>query len=387
MKTLNLFTLIAIATFFFACGPYDYADYGYEEAYYGNEYYEEYDEAQLAQLEANGGYAATPTQTGYSAANDNPNFQRTNYQNVNNNNRNNQQGNIKYFPVYDPKTRMVSRYVPLPSHWNVGDFWTTPTGSKVGYVQGGMVNFSSIDQVINQVIIPKYQNKIRVVRIDDLPQIASADKNEAEGYYSYMPTQNHPQAKGIEYTENGTGAKGYLIVHFMVKTNQMGRTAFHYAHNLYSTGNTFEQDKKAIVYALANSKMNPQYLQAYNQREAGQLAANDAAFQRKMAARWQDFNNTVAANRTNSDISDIYQETWRNTSGMNDAGHEKTINGIHERTAITNPYTGGTTYVPNANKYHYMNKNGQYMGTNNALYNPNLDPRVNNNEWKRMGGN
>jgi len=357
MKTFPLITLILIAFSFFSC---DASDDAYTDAYY--------DETSA--------YAKPATAQVIQA-----NFKQNQAQVSG---PNHQQENIKYFPIYNPQFGMVSRYVPLPAHWSVEDYWTTPTGSKAGFIKGGPVNFTSIDQVINQVFMPNYQHKIQIVRMEDLPQIARADLQEQEGYYSYMPAQNHTQAKGIEYVDKGTGNKGYFILHFVVKTSQMGRYAYHWGHNLYATGNTFAQDKKAFVYALANAKINPEYLAAYNRKEAGQLAANDAAFQRKMAARRQSFNSAMAASRTNSEISDIYQETWKNTSRMNDRGHNSEINAIHERNTMINPYTGTTTNIESGYKYYYVNQFGQYFGTNDEFYNPERDPNVNHQEWKKM---
>lgn len=375
MKRLPLLSLILIAAFAFAC---DYSDYAYEEGYYEDGYYSDayYDEATAQPIAS----SHTPKQTQAINATypDNSNAFRKMKT------RNQQSNQLKYFPVYDPNYGMVSRYVPLPAHWKVADLWSTPTGSKTGYVQGGPVNVTSVDQVIQQIFLPKFQNTIRVVGMEDLPQIARADQQEQEGYYSYMPTQNHTQAKGIEYVETSTGNRGYFIIHYLLKASQVGRYAYYWGHNLYSTGNTFDQDKKAFIYALANTQINPEYLAAYNRKEAGQLAANDAAFQRKMAARQQSFNSAMATSRTNSDISDIYQETWRNTSGMNDRGHESSINGIHERNAMVNPYTGANTNIQSGYKYYYMNQSGQYFGTNDEFYSPERDPNINHQEWRKM---
>lgn len=295
-------------------------------------------------------------------------------------------GALTYFPVHHPEYTMPTRFVPLPRHWQVGQYWTTPSGTKAGVLTSGKLppHVTSVDQVINQIFLPKLNGRVTVKKMESLPEIAQADQEEQEGYYSYMPTRHYTQAKGIEFVEHDTGNRGYCVVHLLIKTSQAGRYGSYWVSNLTNDGSTFEQDKKAFLYALANMQINPAFLAEYNRRQAGQLAANDASFQRKMAARWQSFNQAMAANRTNSDISDIYQETWKNTSNMNDRGHESGINAIHERNAMINPYTGQTTNIESGYKYYFVNRFGEYFGTNDEFYNPQRDPNRNHYEWRRM---
>ena len=55
---------------------------------------------------------------------------------------------------------------------------------------------------------------------------------------------------------------------------------------------------------------------------------------------------------------------------MNDEGHSKAVNGVHERNAMVNPYTGQQINLSNNYKYYYMNQFGQYFGTNDEFYSP-----------------
>jgi len=48
---------------------------------------------------------------------------------------------------------------------------------------------------------------------------------------------------------------------------------------------------------------------------------------------------------------------------------------------VYNPNTGNTYKVESGYNQYYMNNSGEYIGTNDYNYDPNLDPGVNNQDW------
>jgi hypothetical protein len=289
----------------------------------------------------------------------------------------------------DPQTGMVSSYMPLPASWRVApDKWTSPGRSEVTLRKGIQLNASvnSIDQVIQQIIIPAFrQDGVRADKVVDLPAVRQADQKEQDGYFSYGNAQNFVQAKGIELTQTSTGNKAFIVVHFLVKRNQYHQIPSYWFHVLGAgAGGSFEKDKDALIYALANFKMNPQWVAAHNRQVQGQLASNDARFQQKQKENWDHFNRMQDINRTNSSVGDIYHDMYKNTSAMKDRGQERAVNGIHERNAMVNPYSGEQINLGNNYKYYYMNQFGQYFGTNDEFYNPERDPNVNHQEWRKV---
>ena len=85
---------------------------------------------------------------------------------------------------------------------------------------------------------------------------------------------------------------------------------------------------------------------------------------------------------TYSSIADSNHESWKSRNNMIDKGHSKYINnGIWEQSTVSNPNTGQTYQVEGQQDYYYGNANNEYIGTNDALYNPNTDNSINNQEW------
>ena len=69
---------------------------------------------------------------------------------------------------------------------------------------------------------------------------------------------------------------------------------------------------------------------------------------------------------------------------IKDATHAKVINSIHGTEDYVVP--GGTASVQLPNDYQrvYTNGNGEYLLTNDVLYDPNTDSALNGNQWTGM---
>ena len=105
----------------------------------------------------------------------------------------------------------------------------------------------------------------------------------------------------------------------------------------------------------------------------GAEAANKAAMERsRMLAKYS------------SDISDIIHEGYQKRSAIQDETHRKVINSIRGTEDYVVP--GGNTSVQLPNDYRsvYTNGNGEYLLTNDALYDPNTDPALNTHQWTGM---
>ena len=87
---------------------------------------------------------------------------------------------------------------------------------------------------------------------------------------------------------------------------------------------------------------------------------------------------------TYSDILDISHKGYLNRSNINDAGHSKTIRGINETTMIGNHETGEHYNVPMGSNYYWVSNDGMYIGTDNALFNPNTERGVNEKNWTKF---
>ncbi len=327
--------------------------------------------------------ASVNAQNGYNAYNQqgatNPQF--TNPQN----------GHVKMHTIQDPQSGTIAGYLPLPADWQVTSHkWIGPENTSVELRMGGSFSsmqrqVNSIDQILREDLLPQIQQLgARVDNIIDLPEIARNNQKIYAQYWKAMPSQEHHQVKGLELTDPNTGSKGFVVVHFMLSVSQYGNYAFYQMNVMEAKNHRYEQDKKAVIYALANMQPNPQAIAAHNQREQQKSNASWAAHNSRMRQNQANFDAFQQTQQTYSDISDMSHESWQRRNQMNNAGHDKTINGVWDREAMVNPYSGGQMNVESGYKYYYMNQNGQYFGTNDEFYNPTQDPQMNHMQWRKV---
>lgn len=309
---------------------------------------------------------------------------------------NGQTAQVVMHQVSDPQTGMVASRVPLPSAWQISSQgWEIPGKAQLQEQQGGMIDtrqrrVSHIDQVIQQDVMPRMQqNGLQVGEVEELPQIAANDQRIYAQYWKVAPSQDQHAAKGIAFTDR-KGGRGMVVVHFTYSRSQFGDMAFYYLHVLSAEAAIYEEAKQAVVFALANSQLDPQYLAAYNQREQQKAMASNQAHQQRMQANQQAFDAWNQTHReTSNAISDMSMESWRQRNASSDRMHEQTINTIWEREPTTNPYTGQQMHIQSGYNQYYVNPNGEYIGTNDPFYQPNNDPTLNNQQWQQVypGGN
>jgi hypothetical protein len=356
MKSLTLFTLIAFFLLTTSCGQ-SYDEYGY-----GQESYEQYP-SEMDNLNSNGHYQAQPV-----------NLQQGD-------------GNLVMHPVVNPQTGQLSGHIPLPADWKVtAQGLTGPNGIvaqdfQIQQLQG---NVQSIDQVLQYHVYPILkQNNGQILRTIDLPEVARHDQQMYAQYWKFAPSQDFHQARGIE-VKGPDGNMALIVVHFLNSRSQFGNYACYNLSSLTAQPSDFEAAKKTYLYGITHYRSDPQAIAAHNQREQQRANASNQAHNQRMRANKQNFDNWQRIQQTNSEIGDIYMDTWRNTSNMQDQGHQNTINGIYEQDAMVNPYDNSTFNAPSQYNQYYMNQNGEYIGTDDAFYNPQNDPNVNHMEWREV---
>ncbi len=296
---------------------------------------------------------------------------------------------VTMHPIMDQQKGMVSSYVPLPHNWKVGPMaWTGPHEIRVELRKGATATapqsvFYSVDQVLQMDMVPKLkQGGLRIDNIINLPRVAQKDQQSYAQYWKFAPTQDLHEARGIEMTETSSGKRALIVVHFMVSRSQFGSISNYYSHVLVADPAGFEEGKAALLFALLNTRSNPQYIAAHNQREQNRAQISSRAHQNKMAANQRHFQGMQKAQQTLSEVGDIYHQTWQNTNRISDRIQEKSVDGIWEREAAFNPYSGQQVKIPSGYKYYYMNQFGEWIGSNDEFYNPATDPNVNNYQWR-----
>jgi len=310
------------------------------------------------------------------------------------------QNQIKNFPIHDAKTGLVSSTVPFPGDWirveNSREYtFEGPNKLKVSGTFGKHFPYGnpyggqntppmSINQIVSQFFMPTAkQTNRKLIAKYELPEAANVMSNYLGQLWKYAPSNDTTKAYGLEWQDNNN--MKYITVLFVTNSqSQLGSYWSFMGQYLQAQSQDFEQAKKAYIYGLENTQYNPRYIAAHNQNEMQRAGVRNAAHQSRMAA----LNNQAAAQRklgrTYSDISDISHDGYMKRSGVNDAGHAKSVDAVYGNTTVFNPNQSGQTYkVESYNNYYYGNGQGEVISTDNSLYNPNRDKTVNNQEWTR----
>jgi len=298
-------------------------------------------------------------------------------------------GDVVMHPLRDSQTGMIIGHYPLPSNWKItGKAWTGPGESQVQARNGGVFSnlqrqVQSVDQIIREDLLPQLQQGgYQVINTINLPTVAQKDQQQMAQFWSSVPNRKIHESKGVEYRTNN-GFQGIVIIHFNKSITQHGSVVTYTMHILHAKAKQYEKAKKDVIYALSNSKLNPQYVAVFNRKEQQKSQASWSAHRQRMADNQRMFERNQQTQRTLSEVGDIYYEGWKSRQQASDRMQEKTIDAIHGREAAVNPYTGQAGKVQSGYKYYYINQFGEYIGTNDEFYNPAMDPNVNNYEWRK----
>ncbi|MDZ7693686.1 MAG: hypothetical protein U5K69_21635 [Balneolaceae bacterium] len=290
----------------------------------------------------------------------------------------------------DPQTGMVNLYIPLPADWRPTDNGIEgPGGTTVQEFPGASFTgqqryIQSIDEIIQQDITQLIQrNGAQHLRTIDLPEVAQRDERLGLQYWQAMPMEKHFQVKGVEIRD-AKGRPNLLVVHYTQSRSQYGSHHHYYLNVLTSSDARYEADKQALRFALANKQSNPEAVTAFNQKMQQEYLRREQLHAAKMQQAWDHFN---AWNRNHvetwNDINESSMASWRRQEAMRDAGQARNVDGILERERFVNPFDGKQLEVEAGYKYYYTNAFGEVIGSNDEFFNPERDPSLNHQEWRR----
>lgn len=257
------------------------------------------------------------------------------------------------------------------------NYYSQQNGSKIKPIK-------NINRVINEDLKPFLESKgIKYVGQFPLPQLAQFDKRFDSYLFKSTPEQKQYQCIVTEW-EDGKGNKSAGIIRYF--TNQyvnIGGMDWGYTLNaMQAPENVYETAKKDFINSLVNFQINPQWVQTNNQYYAQLSQQSNAGHQQRMATLKAQGQAIINNGNVYSSISDSNHESWKRRNSVQDAGHSNSINsGIWERSTVSNPNTGQSYQVDGQNNYYWGNNNNEYIGTDNALYDPRADNTMNNQEW------
>ncbi|MCB0771274.1 MAG: hypothetical protein KDC00_12820 [Flavobacteriales bacterium] len=321
-------------------------------------------------------------------------------------------GKIVMHPVKDPKTGMVASQMPLPDTWRMTTPKTAedphiigPNGIKVFYRGGASHMYSndpymqqsyqmagqrmraplSIEQLIQQDLAPNLKREgLQFVKNEPLPEVARRNQQYASKLYKVAPSNDSFHAMGSEWLDK-EGKPVLIIVNQMISQGQQDVFWYYNLQVLTSDKPAFEDAKRALVYGIANTQDNPQQIAAYNANEQQKANQSWSQHNTRMQQNQAAFDQQQAIHRSTSDaVNNSIMGTWNAQQAASDRGQQDFINTMRGEETVTNPADGQRYQVESGANQYWMNANGDYIMNNDAFYDPNADPNINNQDWNEV---
>ncbi len=317
----------------------------------------------------------------------------------------------------DPATGMVIQRVPLPKGWridqdpnndiemygpdNIVVYQTKPTVfvhsqdpftlDSVRMMGQQIHPVISLKEYLNRYLLPDYRDQgYRFIKSYPVPEVASRIETVAKMIPKINVQSRTINVLGSEW-ESNNGSRGFVLsIQTVSKFNGLDHWEVG-SIELVSPRERFDYARKVVIYASANSEMDPKFVIYSNNKLLANLKRSNEAMRQSQKAHLQRMNAIVARGRaaksigkTYSDIADINHAGYLKRNDMVNAGHSKTINSIGDRSVIGNSGTGEQYQVDSGSKYYWVNNNGEYIGTDNSLFDPGSQQELNNQDWKQF---
>ncbi|QAA82657.1 hypothetical protein EI546_13425 [Aequorivita sp. H23M31] len=312
---------------------------------------------------------------------------------------------IVYYNNIDPQSGMIMSRIPLPSNWkkqNDKEFsYLGPNGIKIYNERASMYMFSndqqtnqmyqqsgipiqfpkSIEQVINESFVP-YGNKInrKLVGKFPIPQLATWDKQYEDQKYKSLPSQKTFTVMGLEW-QDPDGTKLLTVLHHFVSYDNYGGYWGVIYTILESSEGAYEKAKRQYINGLLNKQVNPQWIQKQNKKDMQIAQQSNIDHQIRMDNIKAAGERSTANHNARMATMDQNMTDWKYRQAANDRSHSQVIDNIRGTTNVSDHSTGQAYKVESGAKQYWVNDQGEYIMSDNSLYNPNQDKWVNNQNW------
>ncbi|MCB0773157.1 MAG: hypothetical protein KDB93_07270, partial [Flavobacteriales bacterium] len=167
---------------------------------------------------------------------------------------------------------------------------------------------------------------------------------------------------------------------------------------LDATANIFETEKNSLIQSSLTAQSAPegiaaQHRDAEMKEHQGRMQAQQqqmqnqqswAAHNQRMQANQAAFNAQQAAhNDMVNSVNNSIMGGYNSTMGSMDRMQNATINGIRGEQDAYNPYSGEAGKVQSGYDNYWMNRDGQYIGTNDVMYDPNMNSDQ-TDQWRQV---
>jgi len=323
--------------------------------------------------------------------------------------------------ITDQNLGMVSEWMPLPSSWHIeqagrpdGLTITGPGGVKVYNKPGGTYNYSNdpsmqqvyqmagtpmrppiaIETYIQQDLSP-YMAKsgMRLVKQYPLPEIAAKNEAYMAQLFKVAPSRDLHSSMGTDWM-NEKGEPVFVIVNMLTSWSQTGSFWTAYIQMLQAEPASMEQAKAALINGIVNTENNPQFIAAHNADQQQKSNQNWAQHNAQMQQNQQNFDQGQATHRrgveqwqastrsANEAVHNSIMGSYNSRMQANDEIQRMESNYLNDENTVRDKSTGERYQVQSGADQYWMNNNNEYIKSNDALYNPNLDQNVWDQQWQ-----
>jgi hypothetical protein len=288
--------------------------------------------------------------------------------------------------------------------------WTTQVPQQQGTVAYYMMTWpvQDVPTYVMQTIIPQGRPQAQNVRVTGVEQLQVPPAvqqylQQAAGAAARAGAQIQTQADyrrvRVAYTENGRQFEEAFDVMLSYRTAQMpsmtGQPSFNtqwlpmVSYSMRAPAGRLDEAMPLLSMIARSFRIDPQWFNAYAQTKA---AINQSRMQASRRAAADSARAAAAAreamSRANTDITDDMMASWRRQQEIGDRLHESGLESLHNVNTYDNPFADDDMTLPNTHNHVWVADNGATILTDNALYNPALDPQVRDNmpgnpEWRQ----
>lgn len=301
---------------------------------------------------------------------------------------------IIFNEIKDTKRNMPLGYFPLPHDWKLKDqadsngaYVFGPNNTKIflpkfnEFVYSQLPGFNqmvaqmgqqikplqSTEQIIKNDFVPLFAKEgAKLIKQYKVPQLKAFDENYEQFVFKPVPMQKTFDVLATEWVSKDNKRAILIIRQYITYTQEACNWG--YTLNMMETSNTnFEYAKTKYLYALENTKYNPQWLHTRYMEDARESARLGKLHQERMRGLIAEGKAIVKRGRA--------------YSAMIDRNHKSFMDTHLERQTVS---TGPTNYQVDAgSNVYWLNSNGEYIPTDNVNFDPNLDPNLNNETWTK----
>ncbi len=227
-------------------------------------------------------------------------------------------------------------------------------------------------------------NGLSFVKYYEIPEVSKIDKWYGDQLYKAMPSENQYTAVGVEW-QMANGDPYFTLVHFNVSASYNTQSWGYYSSGLQAGKDYFERARKQLIFSLANARYALEPIMEYNKREAQRAGQSWAAFNQRLAQNQANFEAQQRAFVNKSEaINNAIMSNYKAQDAASDKQQEQFVDVINEQTKVQSTESGNQYKVESHHNQYWMNQDGDYIGTNNSTYNPNLDENMNNKKWEEL---